>query len=184
MSQPHSLETLRPASKNTSPKGWRKDKKKPDSVPLPSHRHASPSAPWPWVDLEDGETPNLWLCPTLILYPEVDEEQLYSRLPPIPKACTHEICDGCYGGYPQSLFPNWTKGQVKKSGILQALANYDVSKPCTLYRVNVDRKGFFTNPGEIEAPHGNDAEVWKKLINDSDQVRKSLFAVHEILTFS
>lgn len=24
-------------------------------VPLPSHRHASPSAPWPWVDIEDGE---------------------------------------------------------------------------------------------------------------------------------
>jgi len=24
-------------------------------VPLPSHRHASPSAPWPCVDIEDGE---------------------------------------------------------------------------------------------------------------------------------
>jgi hypothetical protein len=24
-------------------------------VPIPSHRHASPSAPWPWVDLDDGK---------------------------------------------------------------------------------------------------------------------------------
>ena len=23
-------------------------------VPHPSHRHAAPSAPWPWIDLEDG----------------------------------------------------------------------------------------------------------------------------------
>jgi len=26
----------------------------PDRVPHPSHRHAAPSAPWPWIDLEDG----------------------------------------------------------------------------------------------------------------------------------
>jgi len=27
----------------------------PDRVPhLASHRHAAPSAPWPWIDLEDG----------------------------------------------------------------------------------------------------------------------------------
>ena len=25
-----------------------------DRVPHPSHRHAAPSAPWPWVDLDDG----------------------------------------------------------------------------------------------------------------------------------
>ena len=23
-------------------------------VPHPSHRHAAPSAPWPWVDMDDG----------------------------------------------------------------------------------------------------------------------------------
>ena len=28
-------------------------------VPIPSHRHASPSAPWPWVDLDDGEPTHL-----------------------------------------------------------------------------------------------------------------------------
>ena len=34
----------------------RKDPKEDkDRIPHPSHRHASPSAPWPWVDLEDGE---------------------------------------------------------------------------------------------------------------------------------
>ena len=32
----------------------RKDTKDDNRVPHPSHRHAAPSAPWPWVDLEDG----------------------------------------------------------------------------------------------------------------------------------
>ena len=29
-------------------------KEKLDRVPHPSHRHAAPSAPWPWIDLDDG----------------------------------------------------------------------------------------------------------------------------------
>jgi len=33
-------------------KGDLRDEKR---VPVPSHRHASPSAPWPWVDLDDGK---------------------------------------------------------------------------------------------------------------------------------
>jgi hypothetical protein len=34
----------------------RKDPKEDkERIPHPSHRHASPSAPWPWVDIEDGE---------------------------------------------------------------------------------------------------------------------------------
>jgi len=32
----------------------KKEPRDDNSVPHPSHRHAAPSAPWPWVDLEDG----------------------------------------------------------------------------------------------------------------------------------
>jgi len=56
----------------------------------PSHRHATPSGPWPWldVDLESSEETN-----------ESAEASLV---------------------YPQSHFPNWTPLQVRKSGIKEA----------------------------------------------------------------
>jgi hypothetical protein len=44
---PANAEIISIQSKNT------KDDKR---VPVPSHRHASPSAPWPWVDLDDGKS--------------------------------------------------------------------------------------------------------------------------------
>src|ERR1700730_17387814 len=28
----------------------------PKGVPLPSHRHATPSGPWPWMDVDSEET--------------------------------------------------------------------------------------------------------------------------------
>ena len=40
----------------------RKDPKEDKSkIPHPSHRHASPSAPWPWVDLEDGDSSSYYI---------------------------------------------------------------------------------------------------------------------------
>ncbi|KJA25334.1 hypothetical protein HYPSUDRAFT_37835 [Hypholoma sublateritium FD-334 SS-4] len=119
-------------------------------VPRPSHRHASPSAPWPWVDLED----------------EVDKTQLESPLPPIPALCDHSSCGGCYVGYPQSRFPNWTERQVKKSRIFEAIHEYDRERKCILHRVDVDSNGFFTNPGEIVAAPGHDNEIWEELIHE------------------
>jgi hypothetical protein len=34
----------------------KRDSVEDNRVPIPSHRHASPSAPWPWVDLDDGKS--------------------------------------------------------------------------------------------------------------------------------
>ncbi|PPQ92528.1 LOW QUALITY PROTEIN: hypothetical protein CVT25_010361 [Psilocybe cyanescens] len=119
-------------------------------VPAPSHRHASPSAPWPWVDLED----------------EVDREQLESPLPPIPPLCDHIDCSGCWRGYPQSRFPNWTKRQVTKSKIMGAIKNYSRNSPCICYQVDVDIDGFFTNPGHIVARYGDEDATWTSLINE------------------
>ncbi|KIM41609.1 hypothetical protein M413DRAFT_445584 [Hebeloma cylindrosporum] len=122
----------------------RKDPKEDKGrIPHPSHRHASPSAPWPWVDLED----------------EVDPEQLECPLPPIPELCDHKSCAsegklGCWTGYPQSRFPNWTHRQVVKSRIYAALTEY------------AKDDGFFTNPGPLIAEPGGEREVWDQLINE------------------
>ncbi|KAF9559806.1 hypothetical protein CPC08DRAFT_637387 [Agrocybe pediades] len=123
-------------------------------VPHPSHRHASPSAPWPWVDLED----------------EVDRAQLNSALPPIPPLCSHSPleCNNCWKGYPQSRFPNWTRRQVVKSKIHSAIHEYNKENPCVLHRVDVDSHGLFLNPGPIVANHAEleRADTWRQLVED------------------
>ncbi|KAF8955067.1 hypothetical protein BDZ97DRAFT_1765535 [Flammula alnicola] len=144
-----SLRSLRsPApSLRTARKEPKEDKTR---VPHPSHRHAAPSAPWPWVDLED----------------EVDHDQLECPLPPIPPLCDHKDCGGCWTGYPQSRFPNWTHRQVLKSRIYGAIHDYNKESPCILHRVDVDSNGFFTNAGHIEAKHGEEGTIWDMLIHE------------------
>ena len=114
----------------------------------------------------------------LLLSPTLEvTEQLDSPLPPIPEPCDHSPvhCGRCYIGYPQSLFPNWTEPQVKKSGILEAI-NKNSTLISSIFRIDVDHTGFFTNAGKIEALHSNDsdAEIWEMFVNDSDRVRKIL----------
>ena len=106
---------------------------------------------------------------SLILLPEVDPQQLECALPPIPDLCDHKSCtsegkEGCWTGYPQSRFPNWTLRQVQKSRIYAAIKEYPKDITCTLYRVDVDKDGFFTNPGPLIAEPGKDRETWEQLI--------------------
>lgn len=124
----------------------------PSRIPNPSHRHAAPSAPWPWVDLSDGEldlqpsqtSPRSYNC--LIFFTGVDPQQLTSELPPVPELCSHADCgDECWKNYPKSRFPNWTKRQVKKSKILKAVEEYNPNQECKLYYVDVDDRGRFSN---------------------------------------
>ncbi|KAF8958968.1 hypothetical protein BDZ97DRAFT_1430263 [Flammula alnicola] len=126
--------------------------KSPYKIPHPSHRHASPSAPWPWVDLQD----------------EIDREQLEKIMEPIPPPCDHKYCGGCWKEYPQSRFPNWTKRQVQKSKIADAIANVysDYSNPCTLYQVDVGTNGYFTNSGTIVAKDGDERDTWERMIEE------------------
>ncbi|KAF8809594.1 hypothetical protein BYT27DRAFT_7162598 [Phlegmacium glaucopus] len=123
-----------------------------DRVPHPSHRHAAPSAPWPWVDLDD----------------DVDSKQLESIAPPIPEHCDHSPgrCNRCWTGYPQSRFPNWTERQAIKAKIYDAVHNYPKNKPCTCYRVDVDESGFFTNVKEITAEYGDEDMTWDQMIHE------------------
>ncbi|KAF9076893.1 cora-like Mg2+ transporter protein-domain-containing protein [Rhodocollybia butyracea] len=101
----------------------------PKTVAPPPHRHAAPSAPWPWMDIHDA----------------VDLKQLESPSLPIPVKCLHHNCNRCYTGYPQSRFPNWTPAQVKRSGINTAIHDYDKNRACTIHYVNVDTHGLFTD---------------------------------------
>ncbi|KAF8344921.1 hypothetical protein F5887DRAFT_1282922 [Amanita rubescens] len=116
---------------------------KPNTVPPPPYRHAAPSAPWPWIDIRDA----------------VDQEQLKTKAPPVPKDCDHTSCNRlCWEKYPQSRFPNWTPRQVKKCKIHDAI-EYDGTKPCIIYKLDVDKAGMFLDAGKLEMLDSSDKAV-------------------------
>ena len=143
-------------------------------VPHPSHRHAAPSAPWPWIDLGDGLF--FWLrvsavITVLMKLAAVDQKQLKCVEAPIPELCDHspESCNRCWKGYPQSRFPNWTEGQVRKAKIYNLVHNYSKVKPCVCYQVDVNDHGRFTNAEKMTVVHGDEADediVWDNLIHE------------------
>ena len=93
------------------------------------------------------------------------------RTNPIPELCDHKPCasegkQGCWIGYPQSRFPNWTRRQVVKSRIYAAIKEYPKDIACTLYRIDIDKDGSFTNPGPFIVEPGKDREAWNQLISE------------------
>ncbi|KAJ7135427.1 hypothetical protein C8R43DRAFT_1020979 [Mycena crocata] len=121
--------------------------------PPPSHRHNGPSAPWPWINLHD----------------EIDQVQLASPLPPVPPPCDHKSCDGCWKGYPQSRFPNWTPSQVRRSRIHRAINEYNRDAASTIYYVDVDSNGFFTDSDKVVTTNDTKDQFWDTLINEESQ---------------
>ncbi|KAJ6612791.1 hypothetical protein B0H10DRAFT_1806903 [Mycena sp. CBHHK59/15] len=142
----------------------------PARRPPPSHRHSGPSAPWCVLALRR--------CLS-----EVDPVQLLSPLPPVPPLCDHKTCGGCWKGiscstYPQSRFPNWTPSQVQRSRIHKAITNYNKTLPSTIYHVDVNLNGFFTDSGSLVINEGTKVNLWNTLINEkrSDDIRvRALF---------
>jgi hypothetical protein len=136
-----------------------------DRIAPPSHRHAAPSAPWPWVDIQDdGEHPNTLLCISFSsqdLRQEVDRRQLNTSKPPVPSRCNHQPCDNCWKGYPQSLFPNWTPAQVKKSKINIAIRDH---RRCIIHHVDVDDNGCFRDAGKHFTTESTINESWDKIV--------------------
>ena len=53
-----------------------------------------------------------------------------------------------------------------KSRIYAALTEYAKDVTCTLHRVDVDKDGFFTNPGPLVAKPGREREAWDQLIGE------------------
>ncbi|KAG0699512.1 hypothetical protein DFH29DRAFT_1001932 [Suillus ampliporus] len=66
-----------------------KDTALPPAVPAPPYRHAAPSGPWPWMDLNVDFTDST------------------------------TVIDGSWRGYPQNQFGNWTPDQVQRSQMLE-----------------------------------------------------------------
>ncbi|KAG6331536.1 hypothetical protein ID866_7556 [Astraeus odoratus] len=90
----------------------------PTTHPNARHRHAAPSAPWPWMDFDmDDSAVEPLFPPGGLLSPE----------------------DG-WKKYPQNLFGNWTPDQVRRS---KMLTNCSDSRFCTIYRVDVRNNGTF-----------------------------------------
>ncbi|GJJ08746.1 hypothetical protein Clacol_002965 [Clathrus columnatus] len=113
---------------------------------LSKHRHASPSAPWPWIDLED----------------EIDPHA-HAAIPRERHVCHHDIrkCVGCWEGYPQSLYPNWTWRQVDKSGITKILVP---SSSCWIHYIDIDHDAHFATPIRYVCDDHNET-TWKALQN-------------------
>ncbi|KAK2463952.1 hypothetical protein APHAL10511_004003 [Amanita phalloides] len=125
-----------------------------DRIPPPAYRHAAPSAPWPWIDIRDS----------------VDKKQLETEAPPVPKDCDHTGCGrGCWEEYPQSRFPNWTKSQVKKCKIYDAIHNDD-DKICVIHKLDVNKKGIFYDADKFKFRKPDEAQLdeeWDRLRNDN-----------------
>ncbi|KAI6002549.1 cora-like Mg2+ transporter protein-domain-containing protein [Pisolithus marmoratus] len=86
-------------------------------TPIPPYRHATPSAPWPWMDFDIDESAVGPLSPGGSASPSSRWEK-----------------------YPQSLFKNWTPDQVERS---KMLTNCSDSQPCSIYNVEVRDDGHF-----------------------------------------
>ena len=116
------------------------------SRPVPSHRHAAPSGPWPWRDLDSD---------------------LNATSEPEPKqGCHHTTreCDGCWAQYPQSLFPNWTPSQVRRSAIADICAKTRSEGPCLIHYADVyhNRKSFSADKTRSISEE-NKEEFWEVL---------------------
>ena len=110
-------------------------------IPLAHHRHATPSGPWPWMDLESNEINH----------------------PPQVPTCIHEDCTICsqWLGYPQSHFPNWTLDQIIRCNIATAITTR--RHDCQIYHVDVqNHRGKFL-PGDERGflvTRDNEKEFW------------------------
>lgn len=83
--------------------------------------------------------------------------------PPIPELCTHEDCNDCWTGYPESLFPNWTQAQVEKCKIAEAIQRYQYGD-CVSHYLDIDANGIFRNSDKFVARAGMEGETWRDLL--------------------
>ncbi|GLB41162.1 putative corA-like Mg2+ transporter protein [Lyophyllum shimeji] len=119
----------------------------PPRIPAPSHRHGAPSGPWPFLDIDD----------------RIDPEKLKNNEPsPPPQVCDHldaEKCKGCWSGYPQSLFPNWTPSQQRRSRISKIVEKR--TETCIIRYVDVAENGEFHTSRELPVTYGNKDAHWE-----------------------
>ncbi|KAF7333875.1 hypothetical protein MVEN_02344600 [Mycena venus] len=112
-------------------------------APQPIHRHAAPSGPWPFLDVDT----------------EIRSEQL-ENLQPLLDTEARPL--KAWSKYPQSLYPNWTSAQQKQSGITKVV-NGDERSESTIYHVNVSEDATFTADENFSVKEDTKDEYWEKL---------------------
>ncbi|KAF9473382.1 hypothetical protein BDN70DRAFT_867464 [Pholiota conissans] len=123
----------------------------PTKVPTPRHRHAAPSAPWPFVDIEDEVDPN-----------RIEDPD--SHLVLSAAACDHKQTpeqEVCWCKYPQSLYPNWTPRQQKKAKLTKVLEKR--MERCTVHYLDVNKDGTFVDAGKREVNDRTVDSHWKAI---------------------
>ncbi|KAG1851576.1 cora-like Mg2+ transporter protein-domain-containing protein [Suillus subalutaceus] len=91
----------------------------PRVVPDPIYRHAAPSGPWPWMNLNVGSHTN---------------DRTNSNVPE------------SWQGYPQNKFRNWTTDQVKRSKMFKKCSTNQVA---TIYWMDVHEDGKFAAKSDV-----------------------------------
>ena len=72
------------------------------------------------------------------------------------------------------MFPNWTKGQVEKSKIWDAIHGPN-DKTCKIYYVDVSSEGQFTGADHFEASSDNERS-WSFILGKV-QIQSSVFLI-------
>ncbi|KAG5637342.1 hypothetical protein H0H81_004898 [Sphagnurus paluster] len=115
-------------------------------VPAPSHRHGTPS----------------------------DPSQLEGETSPLPVQCDHSnvsLCNDCWKGYPQSLFPNWTPAQQRRSRISKIVER--LTDTCIIHYVDVDNLGRFYAPeNDVVVTHQRQDNLWQLMMTARPQATR------------
>ncbi|KAJ7243019.1 hypothetical protein C8J57DRAFT_1726174 [Mycena rebaudengoi] len=136
--------------------GRRNAHEMPPRIPQPNHRHATPSGPWPFLDLDneiDFVGPSA--PPTLHPQPWSSVRTTSSRSPRTECLISPQ--------YPASLFPNWTSAQQKKSGISRVVDHVSSHQQCTIHHVNVLADGSIAADADELVTEQTKAAYWETL---------------------
>ncbi|KAF9460636.1 hypothetical protein BDZ94DRAFT_1169292 [Collybia nuda] len=120
-------------------------------IPDASYRRTEASDPWPWVGKQDDIDPN--------------QLDYIPMLPPVPPPCDHISCGGCWKGYPQSRFPDWTRNQVLRSNISKTIL---MRNPSTIYQVIFTIYGFHFDRKSTPVPGDNPDRIWENMIHTKE----------------
>ncbi|KIK40570.1 hypothetical protein CY34DRAFT_807098 [Suillus luteus UH-Slu-Lm8-n1] len=113
---------------------------RPPKTPAPIYRHAAPSGPWPWMDLESDTT--------LEVEPVSPARQSAEQWK--------------WRGYPQSLFGNWVSDRVARCKMVENCSR-DPREKCRIYYVDVLESGLFKSAQDTDPPIDVDERALNQL---------------------
>ncbi|TFK40046.1 hypothetical protein BDQ12DRAFT_601934 [Crucibulum laeve] len=128
----------------------------PPRIPQASHRHASPSGPWPWTDLAEEKLYE-WEIP--------DDQDADTKAEP-------------WSNYPAKTFPNWTRSRVERSGIGNVMRSNSKLTSCRIYHIDVRDNGQFSSLAEntVKDESKSKSEFWGMMQKRPEGVRvRALF---------